>query len=303
MCYYFIESEFNMKILVIGGSYFFGRWFVQFAYQNNDVTVLNRGNIPIGVPGITEWKCDRHDVDNLRLYAGTHFDCVVDFCAYRPGDIKLICDIFDFDRYIFISTVDVYKKGTSNFIDEESVLEDMQLIGDVGEYINGKVSLEKELIECCTAKNSEYISVRPGIIYGPANYAPRESMYFEWIKNDGRVIKPKDSTGTFQFIYVKDAVLGIIKLCEMRDVYSSYNFCNKDDDTYESFHEALKQASIFDYEEISLELADILANEVMLPFPITKSESEHYCTKRFEELGIETTPLHEGLMKSFAVLS
>ena len=51
------------NILVIGGSYFVGRVCVETLASDPDnrITVVNRGNRPMGQPGVTEIVCDRHD--------------------------------------------------------------------------------------------------------------------------------------------------------------------------------------------------------------------------------------------------
>ena len=146
-----------MKILVIGGSYFFGRWFVQKIYKRHEVTVLNRGNIPVKLENVRNFVADRSDEAALRKYAGEKFDCIVDFCAYNPGDISKVCEVFadSNTRYLFISTVDVYKK-TKAVINEESELEDSFSDDQVGQYISGKVALEKELIKCGAVYAMQY---------------------------------------------------------------------------------------------------------------------------------------------------
>ncbi|MBR5765955.1 MAG: hypothetical protein IKX95_04160, partial [Lachnospiraceae bacterium] len=120
-----------MKILVIGGSYFLGRWFVQHAYKEHEVTVLNRGSIPIGLSGVTEIKADRHNGDELCKLEidGIGYDAVVDFCAYDEGDISGILSCLKGappEKYIFISTVDVYKKGTGKALNDSAELSDIQ---------------------------------------------------------------------------------------------------------------------------------------------------------------------------------
>lgn len=288
-----------MDILVIGGSYFLGRWFVQLAHKEHSITVVNRGNVPINLPGVKEIKSDRHDINTLSKFKGQHFDCAIDFCAYREGDIQIINEIFDIDRYIFISTVDVYRKGTGSIINEDSQLENIALPGDIGEYINGKVALENELL-----KSSNFgISVRPGIIYGPANYAPRENLYFDWIKNSGKIVNPRNATGRFQFIYVVDAAKALLKLCEIDKPEIAYNLCNSNPDTYESFNKALHEAVDMTFEEIDVDLADVIASEIPLPFPLTIEESEQYDTSRFEELLVNITPLKDGLKRAFDVFA
>ena len=48
-----------MKILVIGGSYFFGRVFVMLAAKEHNVTVVNRGTCSVAELGAKQIKGDR----------------------------------------------------------------------------------------------------------------------------------------------------------------------------------------------------------------------------------------------------
>ena len=82
-----------MRILVIGGTYFLGKAFVQIAANDNEIVLLNRGNRKpdfINDNHISYVKADRNNIDNdtiERLTDFGTFDAVVDFCAYKEGDI------------------------------------------------------------------------------------------------------------------------------------------------------------------------------------------------------------------------
>ncbi len=101
------------NVLVIGGSYFAGKVFSIYASKNDALAlhVVNRGKYSLNLSGVSEYKCDRHDVKTLSgLLPDIHFDAVVDFCGYTPGEIALIIDAFPgrVGQYVFISTASVY---------------------------------------------------------------------------------------------------------------------------------------------------------------------------------------------------
>ena len=51
-----------MRILVLGGSYFTGRVYVRVASDlGHNISVVNRGNYPLNIPGVKEYQCDRHN--------------------------------------------------------------------------------------------------------------------------------------------------------------------------------------------------------------------------------------------------
>ena len=292
----------RMKILVIGGSYFFGRWFVQLAHKDHEITVLNRGNIKVGLHDVKELVCDRHDQGDLKKLglSDIPYDIVVDFCAYDKGDIEGILKHLDKDvlrKYIFISTVDVYKH-TDGVINEDSPLEDGPGEGMQGAYIAGKTALEHELVRVTLETGIKPVSVRPAVLYGPLNYAPRESIYFEWIDKAGQIIHPVDSDGFWQMIYVGDAANALCSLCELEDddTKEAYNFCTDDIITYDVFEKAL-EASDKPFDRVDIPVSEVDAGNIPLPFPLRASESVVYSSERYLKLQKEHTGIIEGLKR------
>lgn len=298
-----------MKILVIGGSYFFGRWFVQVTHKDHDITLLNRGNLKTGLEGVRELVCDRHDKEGLKaleLSRGS-YDVVVDFCAYEKGDIEGILSCLDtgmLGRYVYISTVDVYKHdpGTDEPIREDAALADDFVKGPVGDYIAGKVALEHELAEAAGKYGVKGVSVRPAVLYGPLNYAPRESVYFEWIDKAGQIIHPSDADGYWQMIYVEDAARALKKLCELpvEDTCEAYNFCCGECITYDTFEEAIESPDR-PFERLDIPVKEVDERNIPLPFPLRSGESVCYSAERFTKLWQEHTPLKEGLVRCRSV--
>lgn len=295
-----------MKILVLGGTYFLGKSFVELAKNDNEITVVNRGNKKIRFltnENIKEFTADRHDIQKLSKLKGEAFDVLVDFCAYSPGDIRTILEALDgrIRQYIFISTCDVYRRGTSQILDEDAEFEERDFGGEAGAYILGKAALERELEECCREWNVAYTSVRPAFIYGPDNYAPRESMYFNWILQAGQIISPTDSDGFFQMVYVKDLARILLGLCGRREAFNeAYNVCGERIWDYPAFAESLKTATGIEFEQVLLTSADIEGRGIPLPFPLRKEESERYAGEKISFLGVPETPFESGLSEAFA---
>ncbi|CAM5313858.1 hypothetical protein SAVIM338S_00642 [Streptomyces avidinii] len=99
------------KILVIGGSRYFGKGLVTLERDaGNEVTVLNRGS---GVPprGVAHLVADRDDAAGLLAALGERtFDVVFDQVCYTPGQASLARRIFAgrTGRYVMTSTMEVY---------------------------------------------------------------------------------------------------------------------------------------------------------------------------------------------------
>ncbi|MBP3477099.1 MAG: NAD-dependent epimerase/dehydratase family protein [Lachnospiraceae bacterium] len=298
-----------MKILVLGGSYFYGRVFVMLASQMDclyEITVLNRGTYSMEDFGVTQITGDRHDRNVLEACADD-YDVVVDFCAYEAGDVRSVLEYLPgkIRQYILISTVDVYQRGTGGMKAEDTAFEYRHIPGEAGAYIAGKVALEEEVRQVCTERQIAYTVLRPAILYGPYNYAPRESAYIQLMLQNHALPQFTDADGRFQFVYVKDAAQAILNCIGNEKTYGqAYNLCQDEIVTYDSFFHALKEAAepevTESLQEIALPIDVAMAQGVSVPFPATKEETE-LCDngKSKAELGMTYTDFKEGMKKTY----
>lgn len=291
-----------MKILVIGGTYFLGKAFVNRAYEKgHDLTLFNRGTVK--TENFNCIKGDRHNADDLKQLAGMDFDAVADFCAYEKGDIESVVKSgVKTKQYIFVSTTDVYKRNTDtlkNALDENAPLEDRTFDGEEGAYILGKITLEKELDEVSKIHDIYAVSVRPSMIYGPDNYAPREGIFFNWIDKAGQILIPSDADGFFQPVHVFDVADVMIKAIENKEsVGRAINVCTTRA-TYESFAEALKIASDKPFDIVEISTDEVVKRQIPLPFPLFKEESYLYDGSRAEALLGGYIKLSDGLKNCY----
>ncbi|MBR1771504.1 MAG: DUF4125 family protein [Lachnospiraceae bacterium] len=319
-----------MRILVIGGTYFLGKLFVELASKEHTVTVLNRGSRRVAwsrPEAVEEIHADRHDGRTLRTLAetgalrGAQFDAVVDFCAYQQEDIRSILDVLgsQIKQYLFVSTCDVYRRGTGLPINESGSLETRDFGGAAGAYILGKTALERELVACAGQYNVAWTSIRPAFIYGPHNYAPREGMFFQWITQAGQVLCPTDADGTFQMVYVQDVARILLFCCGNEQAYGqAFNVCGDGVMDYARYMEcldcAVEEARRMranqrmqeapplpdQIERVGLTVAEVEARQIPLPFPLTKAESEQYNDEKIRGCGITYTPANIGMQETFA---
>lgn len=293
-----------MKLLVIGGSYFYGRVFVMEAAGEHEVTVWNRGTYSMADFSVRQITGDRHE----KTAAGEEdWDAVIDFCAYAPGDVRNIIENLaaKIGQYVLISTVDVYKRDPAVVKTEDTPLEERTFAGETGTYIAGKVALEREIAAVCKEREIPYTILRPAILYGPYNYAPRESAYIQMLLQNHALPCFTDADGRFQMIYVKDAARAILNCLGNEKAYGqAYNLCQDGSITYESFFETLKRAAqpedLEGLTEVPLTVEQAVSQGVPVPFPATAAET-HLCdnAKAKAELGIDYTDFVEGMRRTY----
>lgn len=292
-----------MKVLVIGGSYFYGRVFVMQAVKEHEVTVVNRGTYSMAALGVTQITGDRREEKTWREIKDD-YDVIVDFCAYEKGDIAGVLRNMPgrVKQYIFISTVDVYERRDSGtVIDENTPYETRLFSGEAGKYIAGKVSLEQEVRQECAKRDIGCTVLRPAILYGPFNYAPRESVYIRMMVQNHVLPHIKDAEGVFQMLYVKDGADAILRCLLREETYGqAYNLCQEPPVTYDDLYRALGAASDEALQEIAVSAGEAEAMGIPLPFPVRAEESIVYSgEKSRQELRMRYLDFSEGMARTY----
>lgn len=263
------------KILVIGGSYFTGRIFTLYTMREKlaELSLVNRGKFKMNTQGVTEYVCDRHDTSKLAglLPKDCEYDALVDFCAYQPGEIKNLLQTANLKikQYILISTASVYDIINGESISESGNIATVAEDKPVGEYISGKIKLEQELCKTCNEKNIPYTILRPAFIYGPFNYAPRESWFIKNILNGVSIPYPVDSTSKFSFVYVTDVARAIHYCIGSKNAFNeTFNLSAPEKICYKSYFKTLRICSGMDFRITETDTQYIINNNVPLPFPL-----------------------------------
>ena len=287
-----------MKILVIGGTYFLGRVFTIMASREHELTLIHRGRYSMDRYPVREYHFDRKNPQGWQQLPKEDYDVVVDFCAYDPKDIQIMIENYlgNIKKYIFISTCDVYQRQTKQIKDELHPLEVHHYSGEVGDYIANKILLEKELMTLSKQHSFEYTILRPGMIYGPYNYAPRETTWIERIVNHLPLVKLTDNTGEFQMVYVKDVVNAILACLNHPTNGKIYNIVGKEILNYERLLVYFEKISDEKISYVVMNSREALAKQLPLPFPIYDHETELYNGQKIcDELNLTYTSLEDGL--------
>lgn len=101
-----------MKILVIGGTRFFGIHMIkQLLDDGHEVTIATRGIAQDDFGNsVKRILLERTDIDSMRnALKGTHFDVAIDKIAYCSNDIKSAMETVNCDKYIHMSSTAIYQ--------------------------------------------------------------------------------------------------------------------------------------------------------------------------------------------------
>ena len=297
----------HKKILILGGSYFVGRVFVEEILQNTEYTlyVMNRGNVPLRLRGIHEIHADRHDVDQVRKnLPDIEWDAVIDFCAYLPQDIEIMLSALDKGRighYLYVSTASIYAKTNDLPIKETSPKLDgpQPELGKAADYAYNKWLTELALEKQCRDRGIPHTSIRPTFIYGKYNYAPRESYFFDLIQNGKTIILPENRLALFSFVSVWD-VARILGCCigNQGVLNRAFNVAGDELISYERYVEVLEQIADQKLHIQHMNVDEINRKGIPLPFPL----DEHliYSGAGIRDvLKYEYMPFEEGMRETY----
>jgi len=207
-----------MRILVLGGTRFLGRHFVDVVLANgHDVTLFHRGQSGADLfPEQTHILGDRDgDLNNL---GDDSWDAVVDMCGYVPRIVRASAEYLRsrVKRYMFISSISVYKDEATPGIDETgevATIEDESIEEITGETYGALKALCEQAVQDIYGKDRCTI-VRPGLIVGPHDPSGRFTYWPTRIAAGGEVLAPGKPEQPVQFIDVRDLVLWMLHLVE-----------------------------------------------------------------------------------------
>jgi nucleoside-diphosphate-sugar epimerase len=220
-----------MKILVLGGTSFFGKEFAIKSFKDgNNVTVFSR-KCPIdGIPlDIKQVRGDRTvEIDLVRMSIDK-WDIIVDNLCYWPEDAEKSIKAFNgrTGLYIFTSSEAVYsalESATSPFreIQTELFKENQQLKkSDLYSYAFGKLQAEKVFLKAYREKKFPVAIIRFPIVIGPNDptlrpysywmrIADSEPFFAPGLASSRRYIFSKDTARAFNLIICGKKVLGEI---------------------------------------------------------------------------------------------
>jgi nucleoside-diphosphate-sugar epimerase len=197
-----------MKILVLGGNRFMGLRLVEALDKTkaHEIHIFNRtGQVPGQVPGQTDLVLHKGDRRNLlHSYLQESWDVIYDFCCYNDKEAEHAIEYFgkNVGRYIFVSTISVYDKGSPNIL--ESALDPLKVdlkIPGADTYAIGKQRAEAAFFQ---KASFPVLAVRLPIVTGSDDYTRRLNFHVERVLN-GRPIYLPNRLAKLSLIQSEDA--------------------------------------------------------------------------------------------------
>ena len=184
----------------MGGTRFIGKSLVKKLCQKGyELTLFTRGNNPI--PNDVDHVIgDRKNNQDLSKLSSRKFDVIIDTSGRNLSDTESVLNQTGIPnyRYVYISSAGVYKKSEIIPVDEDF------LIDHDSRHI-GKAITEKWLVN----NKIPFTSFRPTYIYGPGNYNPIESWFFDRLIHRRPIPVPGNGETITQLGHVSDLAKAI----------------------------------------------------------------------------------------------
>jgi 2'-hydroxyisoflavone reductase len=205
-----------LRILFIGGTGFIGPHMVRRALERgHTVTLFNRGRSnPHLFPNVEKLVGNRDG--GLGVLKGRTWDAVIDTSGYIPRTVRDSTQLLkgSVNRYLFISTGDVYASFSTPGLDENGPLDKTE--GITGEdaskhYGAFKVLCERAVEEAYPGRNTIF---RPGWIIGAGDNNTISAYWPVRIDRGGEILAPGDPSDPTQIIDAHDLAIFTIKALE-----------------------------------------------------------------------------------------
>jgi len=192
-----------MRILVMGGTRFIGVYLTQhLVKQGHEVVLFNRGNCQPPVEGLTQIHGDRTNPEQLKTQLKNEsFDAIFDNNGRELGDTSPLIDLFGdkISHFIYVSSAGVYAAS------DEMPHQETDPVDPKSRH-RGKFETEDYL----ASQNIPFTAVRPVYIYGPRNYNPVESWFFDRLSHDRPIPIPGNGLYITQLGHVADLATAMV---------------------------------------------------------------------------------------------
>ncbi len=229
-----------MNLIVLGGTRFLGRHFVEAALaRGHAVTIFTRGRIAVPwMGGVRHLVGDRDPATapGLAALADGSWDAAIDCSGYVPRCVRASAQMLagHAGRYLFVSSMSAYAEPVVARSDESepvATLDDPASEDVTAHYGALKAACEREVVAAFHAERATII--RPGLIVGPHDSTDR---FGYWVARFAapallgdrgeEIVVPAPPERPIQFIDARDLAVWMVVLVERR-MAGVYNACSE----------------------------------------------------------------------------
>jgi nucleoside-diphosphate-sugar epimerase len=234
-----------MKILILGGTRFFGKETARLLFNRGDqVTVFSRRAPAEGLPlDIVQIRGDRTVEADLVRMSTQVWDAIIDNICYTAEDARKAVRVFSgrTGLYVFTSSASVYSvlRGSSSPF-REAQAELLPLRTDLAAkpyyaYGLGKYEAERVFLEAVSGKKFPAVIVRPPVVVGPGDPTLRAYSYWLRLSDGGPLILPNPVVSA-RYVFSKDLARAFELIIRAGDLYGQvFNIGDSRSITLEDF--------------------------------------------------------------------
>jgi 2'-hydroxyisoflavone reductase len=202
-----------MRILVLGGTRFLGRHFVEEALDaGHEVTLFNRGKSGATLYPEVELLVGDRVTGDLSALAGRTWNVAIDTAGYLPNVAKAVRFAAEelknaVDYYTFVSSIEVYTDRTRAVTDETAPVHAIDKVPPDDDAPDA-YGLHKTHAEAAVAAafGRRGLILRAGLIVGPYDEIDRFPYFVRRVAHGGEVLAPETPTLPVQLIDARDLV-------------------------------------------------------------------------------------------------
>ena len=301
-----------MKILIIGGTRFFGYHLAKrLIADDHQVSLYTRGQTPDDFGSrVRRIRGDRGDRrDFFAKLSGEQYDVVIDMIAYEAEDSRSAVETFAgrVGQFLHISTGSVYIV-TKDFpcpLREDDF--DREVIPRPNEddewwlYGSHKRECEEVLRQAYETDGFPVTILRLPIVFGERDYTLRAYSYFLRLEDGRPLILPDSGLNVFTHIYQGDAVRTVAaNLLNTAAIGQAYNLAQAEIMTLRAFVLAAARIMGREPELVDIPWAVLKASELGTSFSplFTRRPFVLVTEKARRDLGFTSTPLAAWLEKT-----
>jgi 2'-hydroxyisoflavone reductase len=207
-----------MRILILGGTRFLGRYLVEQALgRGHSVTLFNRGRThPELFPEAERLLGDRSG--DLSALAGHRWDAAIDTSGYFERDVAASAELLRdaVERYLFVSTLNVYAGLEQADVREDAPLAEPEEGAALPPDDPAAYGLQKALCERALEAvfPGRTLVVRPGVLVGPHDLSERLAYWIERVAQGGEVLAPGRPDRRVQCLHAADLARWLVRAAE-----------------------------------------------------------------------------------------